>query len=151
MSTENKYFGQGLAWLQQYTMNGLLSKSNVVPGAEYGVVDFHNAVKNNLNINPSIHCVREKNHNGEQLLSEIKVCFNHNLELINCDGILGMFGTRYQDGVITNCDSSKQIQYPNEVPQHLRERMEREPNKMVWRFPWVNLYKLVQLLKWLTL
>lgn len=149
LSSENKYFGQGLAWLQQYTMNGVLSKSNVQPGSYYHVNDFYNAVKTSLNTNPSIHCVREKNHKGEQYLSEIKICFNKKLELVDCTGIRSEF--IHDDNVISNCDPNIQINYPSTLPQHLLEKFDQKPVKPVWRFPWVNLYKLVQIIKWFTL
>lgn len=149
LSTENKYFGQGLAWLQQYTMNNLLSKASVEPGNKYDTIDFHNAIKSSIKTNPSIHCVREKHHSGEQYLSEIKICFNKQLELVNCDGVLGL--PQYDDGVITNCDSNLQINYPSTLPQYLLDNIDsREPVKPVWRFPWVNLYKLIQIIKWFT-
>lgn len=152
LSTENKYFGQGLAWLQQYTMNKLLSKSSIEPGSQHNVIDFHNAIKGAINTNPSIHCVREKHHSGEQYLSEIKICFDKKLELVNCNGVLGLPQAYYDDDVITNCDSNIPINYPSTLPQHLLNDADRAPvNKPAWRFPWVNLYKLIQLIKWLTL
>lgn len=133
-------------------MNSLLSKSNVEPGTKYNVADFHNAIKSAIKINPSIHCVREKHHNGEQYLSEIKICFNKQLELVNCNGVLGLPAPHYDDDVITNCDPNNQINYPSTLPQYLLDNNDREPVKPVsWRFPWVNLYKLLQLIKWLTL
>lgn len=152
LQSENKYFGQGLAWLQQYTMSGILTKAKVTAGAKYNVVDFHNAIKNVINTNPSIHCVREKDHKSEQYLSEIKICFNKKLELVDCNGVLYESSmTEYEDGVISNCDLSEQVQYPSTLPNYLLDRTERESTKTEWRFPWVNLYKLIQMIKWFTL
>lgn len=149
LNTENKYFGQGLAWLQQYTMNGVLAKSNVLPGAMYNVTDFYDAIKQTLNINPSIHCVHE--HGGGQYLSELKICFNKQLELIDCNGISDEYTTEHKNGVITNCNAKQPIQYPSTLPDYLLNDMDRESTTSVWRFPWVNLYKLIQLIKWFTL
>lgn len=152
LNTENKYFGQGLAWLQQYTMNGVLSKAGINPGAQYNAIDFHNAVKGTLKTNPSIHCVREKGHHGEQYLAEIKICFTKKLDLVNCDGVVGIHSSNYvDDAVITNCDPNHEINYPSTLPQHLLDKIDRVPKKPVWRFPWVNVYKLIDFIKWLTL
>lgn len=157
LSTENKYFGQGLQWLLQYTMSNMLSKAGIVPGAPYHVVDFHNAIKNTINTNPSIHCVREKNDRANQYLAEIKICFSKQLELVDCNGVLyehelGVDSVIEQDdGVISNCDLTQQVQYPSTLPKYLLEKMEPESTKTVWRFPWVNLYKLIQIIKWFTL
>lgn len=149
LDTENKYFGQGLAWLQQYTMNGLLAKSNILPGSMYNVTDFYNAIKQTLNINPSIHCVHE--HGGGQYLSELKICFNKQLELIDCNGISDEYVTEHRNGVITNCNSKQEIQYPSTLPEYLLKSADRESQKSAWQFPWVNLYKLIQMIKWFTL
>lgn len=149
LNTENKYFGQGLAWLQQYTMNGLLAKSNVLPGAMYNVTDFYDAIKQALNINPSIHCVNE--HGGGQYLSELKICFNKQLELIDCNGISDEYIIEHKNGVITNCNARLPIHYPSTLPEYLLNNADRESTTSAWRFPWVNLYKLIQLIKWFTL
>lgn len=151
LKTENKYFGQGLAWLQQYTMNGVLSKAKIEPGTQYNVTDFYNAVKNTLNTNPSIHCVREKQNKGDQYLSEIKICFNKQLELIDCNGIWNEFALEFNNGIITNCDLNRPINYPSTLPKYILNKSDRVSPKPVWRFPWVNLYKLIQILKWFTL
>lgn len=148
LNTENRYFGQGLAWLQQYTMNGLLAKSNILPGAMYNVTDFYNAIKQTLNINPSIHCVHE--HGGGQYLSELKICFSKQLELIDCNGVSDEYVTEHTNGVITNCNTKQEIEYPSTLPEYLLNT-DRESKKSVWRFPWVNLYKLIQMIKWFTL
>lgn len=132
-------------------MNGLLSKANVEPGSNYHVIDFHNAIKTALKTNPSIHCVHEKSHKGEQYLSEIKICFNKKLELVDCNGVKGELVSYHDDNVITNCDPNIQINYPNTLPEYLLDNVDRKPAKPIWRFPWVNLYKLLQIIKWCTL
>lgn len=133
-------------------MSGLLSKSNIEPGAQYNVLDFHNAIKQILNTNPSIHCVKEAEHAADQYLSEIKVCFNKQLELIDCNSISKQFGLiEYDDGVITNCHLNQPVQYPSTLPEYILNNIDREATQKVWRFPWVNLYKLIQIIKWFTL
>lgn len=131
-------------------MNGFLEKANIVPGAQYEAIDFHNAIKSLLNINPSIHCVREKEHHGEQYLSEIKICFDKKLELVNCDGVLNGDATNYNEKIITNCEPNLKINYPSELPQYLINRADPDATKSIWHFPWVNFYKLIRMLQLFT-
>lgn len=166
LRTENKYFGQGLTWLQQFTMNNILSKANIEPGSQFNVHDYYNAIKDALKVKPVLHCVREKHHAGEQYLSEIRICFNKQLELIDCTGVVGKPFKKfeyyddydiitnngyYDDDIIANCDLNSKVNYPSTLPKYLIENNDRKPDAPVWRFPWVNLYKLVRMIKWLTL
>lgn len=149
LDSENKYFGQGLTWLQQHTMTDLLAKANIQPNKQYNIVELNDAIRSVLNRNPSIHCIHEK-HTGAVYLSEIRICFSKQLELMDCDGI-HFEGMRYEGDLITNCDSKKPINYPSTVPPHLINVQDDESTNMAWRFPWVNMYKLVQMVKWFTL
>lgn len=108
LNTQQKYFALALAWRQQYPMNKLLSKANITPGGEYNVVDFQNAVKNVLSVNPAIHCTTVMN--GEEYVTGIGICFDHQLKLIHCHDVSG------------NCNTNKPIQYPSEVPKSFLER-----------------------------
>lgn len=153
LDTENKYFGQGLAWLQQYTMSAVLAKSNVLPDNNYTLINIHNAVRNGLNHNPSIHCITDK-HTGDIYLSEIRICFNKQLELIDCNGvIMSLITISYPGGqVITNCDLTKPIHYPSVVPKYLLDQStSSDRTESTWRFPLVNVYKLIEMIKWFTL
>lgn len=150
LSTENKYFGQGLAWYQQYAIDILLAKENIVPGTQYNITDFQSAIKKTLNINPSIHCFKEKR-SGNPYLAEIRICFNKNLELVNCGGIKFYPYDEHSDELITDCQHDEPVWYPNVVPEHFLDREPEHVEKPAWRFPWVNLYKFIQILKWFTL
>lgn len=138
-------------------MNGLFSKANIEPGSQYNVTDLHNAIEKALNVKAVLHCVREKHHPGEQYLSEIRICFNKKLELIDCTGVVGkpfgLYGKNMynDDDIITNCDRNTNINYPSTLPKYLLDNVDDKPAKPVWRFPWVNLYKLIQMIKWFTL
>lgn len=148
LSNENKYFGQGLSWLQQYSMSSILQKGGIVPDRNHTLITIHQAVTNALKRNPSIHCIQD---NHELYLSEIRICFNKSLSLVDCDGVVGLseVAVDYPGGkIITNCDLSKPIQYPSIVPS---ARIQRQNKKPDWQFPFVNVYKLLELVKWLTL
>lgn len=133
-------------------MTGFLSKANILPGLKYNVTEFNMAIKNTLNRNPSIHCVKERE-THDIYLAEIRICFNKKLELVNCDGV--RFGREPSknlgDTLITNCDLNALISYPSVLPNHLLKKLIPNETKSVWRFPWVNLYKLIQIVKWFTL
>jgi ribonuclease T2 len=155
LSDENKYFGQGLVWLQQFSMSALLSKANVLPDTNLTVIDIHRAVKSTLNRNPSIHCIREPK-TGDIYLSEIRICFSKTLELIDCDGVVKpLIDIPYQnEQIITNCYLDIPIYYPSVVPPRLIKRNESvtpSPFSTFWNLPFVNIYKLIQIVKWFTL
>lgn len=140
-----------MTWLQQHTMTDLLSKANIEPNNQYSIAELHDGIKSTLNYNPSIHCIREK-HTGAVYLSEIRICFNKQLELIDCDGVHFEDASYSSSGIITNCNSHTPINYPSTVPQHLINVANNNDNKTtLWRFPFVNFYKLVQMVKWFTL
>lgn len=94
-----EYFNQALFWAMQYNIAAILAKSNIIPDNEksYKLSDINAAVKRVLNKNPSINCYRATN---EQYLNEIRLCFNRQMELIDCDGMAS-----------TNC-LNKPIYYP---------------------------------------
>jgi ribonuclease T2 len=96
------------------------------------------------------------NKNKEAYLFEIRICFNKSLGLIDCDGVVGNYRESAGEGLvidyvngqlITNCDLDKPVFYPSLIPQvHYAEE-----KKTSMRFPLVQIYKLLQFLKWLTL
>lgn len=147
LGNENKYFGQGLSWLQQYTMSSLLPKANIVPDQEYHVADIYNAVKKLLNKNPAIHCVVDRE-THESYLSEIRICFDKGLKLVDCDGVVKSINKEMN----TNCATTKPISYPSKLPHYLLKHIQNEREQerdWNWRHPVVNIFKLVNLLKFL--
>lgn len=96
-------------------MNTILARSNIVPDNEksYQLLDIHTAVKRVLNKNPSINCYIDRTSN-EQYLNEVRLCFNLQLELIDCDGIDRRTS---KDNVSTNC-LNKPINYRTDGFDH---------------------------------
>lgn len=126
-------------------MSAILAMGNILPDSEHTVVNIHQAVVAGLNTNPFIRCIKDKN---QSFLSEIRICFNKTLSLVNCDGVAGV-GQVTVDGVgkiNTNCDASSVILYPSVVPAARINKSKSE-----WQFPYVNVYKLLEMIKWLTL
>lgn len=127
-------------------MSAILQDGGVLPDKNYSLARLHQGVTGTIGRNPSIHCIHDPIHD-EVFLSEIRICFNKSLELTDCDGVMSddMVAIDYMFGkIITNCPLGKPILYPSVVP---KSRLNR-PN---WKFPFVNFYKLVQLLQWLTI
>lgn len=155
LDNENKYFGQGLAWLQQYSMSSLLSQANIQPGSAYEIQRLAKVLRTMLNHTVAIGCVKDHT-TGTSYLFEIKVCFTKDLKLTDCDGIKGSLkdkNWRLMGDVITNCDSKKPIEYPGLVPATQFEGTPEADYELssLWRFPFVKAYKLIKILQWATL
>ncbi|XP_036335659.1 ribonuclease Oy-like isoform X1 [Rhagoletis pomonella] len=147
LDNELKYFKQGLAWREQFLMSNILGNAGIHPDSNNTVVALQTALLKTLGKNPSIHCIYD-NKRDMSYLEEIRICFNKQLELTDCDGVLpgDAVSINYPGGtVITNCHISKPIHYPSNMPPLLRMR------KADWKFPVVNTYKLLQFIMWFTL
>ncbi|KAG6449369.1 hypothetical protein O3G_MSEX006010 [Manduca sexta] len=136
LNSEFKYFSQGLDWHKKIPLTMMLGEAGIVPSDEkqYKIIDIYYAIKNKTKVNPTIQCVHVK---GAQLLSELHVCFNKNLELVDCDGVVSPKHVIDGVTVMTNCNPAHDVLYPYSV----------EPPARVL----VQLYKLSSLLQWLTL
>jgi ribonuclease T2 len=153
LNNEDKYFGQGLNWLQQYQMSNVLEKSNITPDKSISVREVHSAIYKEIKAIPVIHCIDDKE-THVQYLHELRICFNKTLNVMDCTGavpgdkvwISDSYTNSYTSDIITNCDLSREVHYPATVPPtRFRKQMERE-----WKFPFVNFYKLIGLVKWMT-
>lgn len=121
----NKYFEQGLTWIRQYSIYDVLSKANILPGSFYDVIDVNNAIRSGFHVNAMISCTKMKDSDGnlgKQYLREIKLCFNMQLELIDC-------GKTSSRTVITNCDKRK-VYYPDIAPGDT----DQDHESTLWRF-----------------
>lgn len=136
-------------------MSNILQESNIVPSNDkgYKLLDIRNAIYNKLGIHPAIECRKE---DGKNWLVEVRICFDKNLGLHDCDGIKGSGMQHYiftQDmgvRVLTNCDLSQDIMYPHfgtQLPPWVKKRILSEPPKRLY----VQLYKLTSWLQWFTL
>lgn len=130
-------------------MSSLLAKANIKPDQEYNVADIYNAVQNALNKKPVISCVVDKK-THTSFLSEIRICFNKQLELVDCDGVVESVSKE----MITDCAISKPVSYPSKLPNYIlehihgeREREREREREWNWRHPFLNVFKLVNLLK----
>lgn len=130
-------------------MSSILRKGGILPDQTHTLISIHKAIVGVLNKNPSIHCIHDKKRD-EVFLDEIRICFDKTLALVDCDGVVDDSEVLidYPGGkVITNCDLSKPIFYPGVVPPSHRPEL----RKTEWKFPFVNFYKLFEMIKWATL
>ncbi|XP_055639295.1 ribonuclease Oy [Toxorhynchites rutilus septentrionalis] len=168
LNTENKYFGQGLSWLQQHSMADVLTEGGITPGGNYTVIGIHKVLIDRLQKDVAIECYHDSE-TKQQFLNEIRVCFSKELELTDCDGILFKdVAIDYSAGkIITNCYLNKSVMYPATVPMSRFDKTHMSPFDLHKKFLdeynrkkskdsktmklLVNIYKLIQLLKWTTI
>ncbi|CAL1677943.1 unnamed protein product [Lasius platythorax] len=110
LNNEFNYFEEGLKLLYKYNMIDVLAKANILPGQKYKVEDMLIGIQKVLNKRGQVMCAQNKK-TGESYVSEIRICFDKTLQLVDCDGIYHF---------PTNCDRSKQIIYPSNVPTNHR-------------------------------
>lgn len=159
MNTELKYFSKGLTWLDQYSISALLKDSKVQPmGPDfdgYSVQDIHDALAKKLPTTFGIVCFKDQK-TKRQFLFEIRICFKKDLTLVDCDGIVMLGDEDEDDKYITNCKLSQPILYPAAGsfphPTVWRDYYSRNTNEMQEMKPLlINIYKLINLIKWITL
>ncbi|XP_001599358.2 ribonuclease Oy [Nasonia vitripennis] len=106
VNTEKKYFQKGLDLLDQYDMKHVLGKANIVPNGKYHLQDYLDGVRKILGKNAQVECVRNTKRK-ELYISEMRICFDRQFDLIDCNGI---------PHFPSNCDHNQQIIYPGSVP-----------------------------------
>lgn len=123
LDSERKYFGKGLEWVTQYDILAVLTKSNILPSdvMTYDVKSIFQAVNNAFGVDPAIDCIYDKK-TREHILSQIKLCFNPALKLVDCDGIVGLhtqiLGNCPIEGITyanTVRNAGKTYKYPKEL------------------------------------
>ena len=117
LNTELKYFQQGLDFLDRFSITKLLMSSEIKPGidATYKLEDIHTALKYSLDTSFAIICEKDKKTKREYLF-EIRLCFDKELNLHSCDGIVTMTDgddPDLDDDIITNCKKDQEIAYPS--------------------------------------
>lgn len=109
MDSELKYFATGCELGKANPITSWLEVAGVVPGASYDIgTVFDAVVAGTKGARPHIDCDYVE---GEHYISEIKICLNKNLTLVNCDGI---HGTKKHGGKapMGTCPHHKEFVYP---------------------------------------
>lgn len=162
LANEYLYFNRGLTWLHKYSMSSILASAAIRPDSKPTVDAVNAAVTSALHKRPYIRCLRDRQ-TASTYLSEIRICFSKNLTLIDCDGVRLYDDQQIDDNrssqqslssLNTNCPSGEPIEYPSVVPATRLLAAERpvvRDERSEWRFPWVDVYKLLNLIKMATL
>jgi len=99
MDSELKYFSEGIHLASLHPISDWLEAASIIPiGADnnvrYTKSDFYTSILKHTGKRPHIDC--EWMH-GQQLIKEIKVCFDKNLTLVHCDNIVGASHHRHHN------------------------------------------------------
>ncbi|CAH1100302.1 unnamed protein product [Psylliodes chrysocephalus] len=109
------FFKKALEWNKAQNIADMLTQSKITPGQNgYHVEQIANAVKAVTKHNPMIECVFDS-HTRESMISEIRICFDKSLEVIDCVQSHGI-NNNNSTNVITNCSLKKPIMYLDTVP-----------------------------------
>lgn len=155
-NTEFNYFKGGLNLFNQYSITKLLSQTYIQPGLDvsYTVEEIHSTLSLAIGNNFAIICERDHD-TKQQFLFEIRICFDKQLNIHSCDGIVMEGDTDLNDKIITNCRKDQEIVYPSSYwlvkRQYLEKFKEKENQNKGFMYNIVNFYKLVRLLQWITL
>lgn len=94
----------------------ILTQGGVKPGDNgYNVMDLNNAIVSVTNTKPVIFCEVDKR-TKESLLSEIRICFNKSLELIDCIPNGPIHDFESHGDILTNCNLDKSVKYYADLP-----------------------------------
>ncbi|PSN51011.1 hypothetical protein C0J52_07447 [Blattella germanica] len=145
LDSESKYFGQGLKWIKDYDMDGILSKSGIQPNANYTPQEVWSAVQKTLGKDPAVQCIVDPKTKVSYLF-EIRICFDKNLTLVDCDGI-----REHEEapGMKTNCPN-RNLTYPAFLPPTQSvEPIDLGPShdQRLWMLEGL---RIVQFLQWMT-
>jgi len=82
-------------------------------------------------------------------LSEIRICFDKNLTLIDCDGLNGP--SDQTAGIKTNCPLKKTIIYPSTIPSDYEKPFYIITSPMYEQHSWLlEALQIIQFLQWMT-
>lgn len=116
LDTELKYFSQGLKWFEEYNMEKVLGKYQILPKVEedsgVSVIDIWNAVTDSIGKKPVIRCLKDQK-TAKTYLFEIRICFDKDLNNMDCDGAKGYHREHdfVYDDIHTNCPLHEPIFY----------------------------------------
>lgn len=150
LNSELKYFSKGLDWWKDYNIFMILKESGIVPGVKgYVLNDINDSLVKKLKKRPIIECVIDKV-SKEFLLSEIRLCFNKSLELVDCN-LIKYHNNTADNYVLSNCNPEKPVMYYDKVP--VKEAFDNE-NKWLESVKHYNklitLYENIHFVMWLT-
>lgn len=159
VDNELKYFQLGIDFLDRYSITTLLKDTYIQPGVDrsYKLEEIHEILMRSIDNNFAIVCKIDRK-TKRQYIFEIRICFDKELNLHSCDGIV--MADIYEqdptpsDNIITNCKKDMDIVYPSQawlMQKRWAKQIEERRYKDSWVKHVVNSYKLVRLLQWATI
>ena len=90
LDTEFKYFRTGVELNERYPLSDYLRAANVTPGGSYTFGQIYDAVRAGLGgrANPAVQCEYDRDARTH-VLSQIDVCLDKRLRIMDCDQIHG--------------------------------------------------------------
>lgn len=162
LNNEFNYFNEAITWAKNYSIKDILAQNDIHPdGNGYSVGQIHTAIKSTLGVTPVISC-EVIGKPRVSLLSEIRLCLNKSLNLIDCDIdkmhqylLLDeyLYDFELEDGqILTDCSLKRPVMYLGEVPQYernIRDNELAERQRFIAKLG--RVYQFLQFLIWLTL
>lgn len=151
--SELKYFEKGLVWNKDYNVRDILGKSAVVPSdSPYTVEGVYNAVQTWIDKRPILQCVFDSK-KRELFISEIRICFNKSLDLVDCDLYTAMSGVegKGDKNILTNCDLDKPVFYIDTIGTGLSCSDRNVELEQAYTKKLLFVHEILQFLIWLTI
>ncbi|XP_066945174.1 ribonuclease Oy [Macrobrachium rosenbergii] len=142
LNSEEKYFGKGLDWVTHYDYVAVLGHANIYPDDvnAYTREQIFTAIKDMFGVNPHVDCIYNKKTKVHELY-QIKICFDHSLHVVDCDGIKDKElaenqGSCPKDGIIYPASvkaAGKEYSYPRAlVDLHKKYWDESQATCVTW-------------------
>ena len=114
---QEEYFRQGLRWHREYPLAEILGSAGVIPGGNYTWLEVFKAVESELDgKNPAVQCEYDEVAKT-RTLSQILICFDKRLRVVDCDGIAG--------GINIGCPRRDKFLYPGPARYGRKRRTSR--------------------------
>lgn len=148
------FFKQGLEWNNAFKLHEILADNTISPNPKgYTINEIYTTVKGHINADPMIQCVTDP-HTKQSLLSEIRICFNKSMNIIDCDQS-NNHHSRRMTNMITNCSLKKPVMYFAEVPaKHVAYEIdyvdEFFKKRLKEELYYMSIYRFLKFLIWFT-
>lgn len=147
LDNELKYFERGLIWNKNYNIRDILGTNSIVPSdTPYTAEGIYLAVQTLIDKRPILQCVFDSERK-ELLISEIRLCFNKSLDLVDCD----LFTLDGVDGILTNCDLNKPVFYIDNLIGELGCSDRNVELEQAYTQKLLLAHEILQFLIWLTI
>ncbi|XP_026234839.1 ribonuclease T2 [Anabas testudineus] len=113
LNSQHKYFSKALELYHKVDLNGLLTKSGIVPSKNYySFSQIEQVIDNFYGVKCKIQCVHQSKNADFQSLGQIEICFDPDFTLLDCEKQKseGDLGNKGSD--LSVCDHNTPVYYP---------------------------------------